>query len=371
MKKILTSALVLVATVSAVALGTSAYFSDTETSTNNTFTTGTIDISVDGENPWENIGHFDIADMKPSTVFHREVTLSNTGNNPVNLWKKVTDINYDGGEHPESELAEDPNDNINDIGSAIRYDMSLDGEEIIAESDNFVMDDGSNQLDNTTAIHGKYIYLGRIEPGMDMVVTQSYHMDASVTNWAQGDVMTFDVEFYAQQTSGGAPAPGDELAGHALGDLDYLDIGLMASADMLVHDAQGWMDDTGVTLDGNYGSRDGGETIAMVWGEAGTCTEPTRNATFQMNAGTAAASKLALRHLDGSGDDSFEVFVNGVSAGTYAADQTSSETWYTTEFDLPAGTTGALTVEIIFTADAWSGCGTWGQLALNWAQLVE
>lgn len=367
MKKILTSALVLIATISAVALGTSAYFSDTETSADNTFTTGTIDIAVDGENPWDNIGHFNIADMKPSTVFHREVTLSNVGNNPVNIWKKVTVTDYSGGEHPESELAEDANDNINDIGSVIRYDMTIDGEETIAESDDFVMDDGSSQLASTVAIDGKYIYLGRIESSEEMVVIQSYHMDASVTNWAQGDVMTFDVEFYAQQTSGGAPAPGDELAGHALGDLDYLNIGLMASADMLVHDAQGWMDDTG---NGNYGGRDGGDTIAMVWGEASTCTEETRNATFQMSAGTATASKLALRHLDGSGDDSFEVFINGVSVGTYP-DQTSTETWYTTEFNLPASTTGALSVEIISTADAWSGCNTWGQLALNWAQLVE
>lgn len=46
MKKILSSALMLSAVVAAVVVGTSAYFSDTETSTDNTFVAGEIDLEV-------------------------------------------------------------------------------------------------------------------------------------------------------------------------------------------------------------------------------------------------------------------------------------------------------------------------------------
>ena len=210
MRKILASMLLITASLGAVALGTRAYFSDTETSTGNSFTAGTIDIAVDGENPWDNVGYFTIEDMKPSTVFHREVTLNNVGNNPVNVWKKITIGAYSDGEHPEPEDSEDANGTINDIGSAIRYGMSINGEVLIDEADNYVMDGGPSLLAGASPINGQYIYIGRIEPDEDMIVNQSYHMDASVTNWAQGDIMPLEIEFYAQQTSGGAPAPSPE-----------------------------------------------------------------------------------------------------------------------------------------------------------------
>ncbi len=66
MKKILIS-LSIVGAVAAIAIGaTTAYFSDTETSTGNTFSAGTIDIAVNGQNPWEIQEPFIFADMKPS-----------------------------------------------------------------------------------------------------------------------------------------------------------------------------------------------------------------------------------------------------------------------------------------------------------------
>jgi len=61
-----------------------------------------------------------------------------------------------------------------------------------------------------------YIYLGVLEPGESMFVLQSYHLDASVENWAQSDRVFFDMEFFAQQTEGEPPAPppGNELPGY-------------------------------------------------------------------------------------------------------------------------------------------------------------
>jgi len=365
MKKILLSILTLGLVGSAVYGATSAYFSDTEASTANTFTAGTINIKVDKQDPWSETGHFTIADMKPSSVFTREVTLENDGVNPADVWKLITVRNYTGGEHPESELSEDPSDEKNNIGSVIRYDMTIDDTPVILESDGYVMDKSDYQLPGTRHINGRYIYLGRLEPQATMKVVQSYHMDGSTTNWAQGDTMTFDIEFYAQQTSGGASAPSPELDGHAKGELDYIDIGDMASPDMLVHDAKDWRDDPDT---GSYGGRDGGSTIAMLWGEGGSCTATNNDASFVLNAGAKTANKLVVRHLTGSANDSFDVYVNGVLQGSVVVSP-GTETW--NETPISVNFSGPATIRLVATASAWGSCSTYGQVAFNWAKITE
>ncbi|MCX6790831.1 MAG: hypothetical protein NTV62_01385, partial [Candidatus Gribaldobacteria bacterium] len=45
-------------------------------------------------------------------------------------------------------------------------------------------------------------YLGMIPAGWTMDVTESYHMVSSTTNWAQGDVMNFDITITAEQLKG-------------------------------------------------------------------------------------------------------------------------------------------------------------------------
>lgn len=373
MKKVYLS-LTTIALVGALIGGaTFAYFSDSETASGNTFTAGTIDISVNNANPWDNIGHFTIADMKPSEVHYKEVTLRNVGTNPADIWKKITVTDYSGGLHPESELGEDPSNDINDIGSVIRYDILINGQIFIDESDNYVIDEGPNQLPATWHADSRYIYLGRLESGAKMGVKQSYHMDGSTTNWAQGDVMTFDVEFYAQQTSGGVPVPGTELPGHGREgtELDAIDIG--NSTSMTAHNAQGWMTDTGA---GNYGTppyqRDGGSTIAMTWGESGSCPAGEKSATFDLDAGSNTANKIVVRHLAGITNDSFNVYVGATLVGTYNDVTDSSETWHTTVFNLGGDSfTGKKTIKLEPTVGPWGGCSTWGQGAFNWAKITD
>ena len=52
MKKILGLTVVALMVMGLVGGGTWAYFSDVETSTGNTFGAGTLDLTVDSENPW-------------------------------------------------------------------------------------------------------------------------------------------------------------------------------------------------------------------------------------------------------------------------------------------------------------------------------
>lgn len=209
MKKILFSLMTLVLVVGMIGAGAFAYFSDTETSTGNTFTAGTIDIDVGGENPW--VATYTLDDMKPSTVGYINFTINNVGGNEVDVWKHIYDVSCDenGIIEPEQDwydangITSPPGKN--DIDTVILYDLTVNGVVEIPESEGLHIDE----------VVSNYIYLGTIAPGGSMTVEQSYHMEADTENWAQSDQMTFSIELFAQQTSGGAPSPTPELVGHA------------------------------------------------------------------------------------------------------------------------------------------------------------
>lgn len=108
----------------------------------------------------------------------------------------------------------------NDIDTVIVYDMWIENfygpggtplvfddgidKMIVDESEEFHIDD----------IECQYIYLGTLDPDEIFTIVQSYHMEADTENWAQSDKITFDIEFFAQQTFGSAPSPVPELPGH-------------------------------------------------------------------------------------------------------------------------------------------------------------
>lgn len=95
MNKILMS-LITIALVSVVAVGaTRAYFSDTETSTGNNFTAGTLDLKVDSQND-PNIVHVTLSNMKPGQIASYMWTLSNVGSLSGKPWIEITNLkNYD------------------------------------------------------------------------------------------------------------------------------------------------------------------------------------------------------------------------------------------------------------------------------------
>lgn len=95
MKKILLS-LFAISVVSVVAIGaTTAYFSDKEESTGNTFTAGTIDLEMNDENPSES-AIFTFENMKPSEEMAPVVIkLKNVGQNNGYLYQKIDYIDKD------------------------------------------------------------------------------------------------------------------------------------------------------------------------------------------------------------------------------------------------------------------------------------
>ena len=224
-KKILAS-LMMIGIVAAVLGGaTYAVFSDTEKSVDNTMTAGTIDFAVDGENPWNSITWSkDLGDMKPCVVHYGKFNITNVGTNPMKLWKKLTITKQEGGILTEPECVEGGGiatdtgegdgtftcDNYTErcnLASYTLYDMNV----TIGDGDETTIIDHADQvrMDN---INGVWIYLGELPEGQSMIVNQSYHLSSwagasepTVTNWAQGDRMTFDVELYGEQVTGTGP----------------------------------------------------------------------------------------------------------------------------------------------------------------------
>jgi predicted ribosomally synthesized peptide with SipW-like signal peptide len=243
LKVVLMGVMVMAVAGGLIGGGLFAYFSDTETSTGNTFTAGTIDIGVDGENPWQETFHMEV---KPCEMGLVEFDIQNVGTNPVDVWKHiwVTDVTggmddsyYCGIGHyptpteawepiyvssePECEAEGsywDPETQQWDASwwypnDFLFWDTTYDiyaGQCIIEEWEGlplYVI--AGYELPQYGYNEGYWLYLGQIDPEDSMPVSQSYHlMDwYSPQNYYQGDTIYFDIELYAQQTTGNVEPP--------------------------------------------------------------------------------------------------------------------------------------------------------------------
>ena len=252
MKRILLS-IMTIALVSGAAFGaTRAYFTDEEKSTGNTFSTGTIDIAVDGQNPWGKT--YPMLLDKPSQTNYINFTVENVGNNEANVWKRINNVRTSGGEgtyhctcgnsdvyvSSEPECYEGTNSctqpyvERDDLDSYMVYglyvckgqvgvdDCAVEGEDFSSGKPTgtgwkaIIPETNQVRVDN---VNGVWIKLNdTLVPGKKLAVSQSYRLTAwddavesEITNWAQGDVMNFDIELEARQVT--APPPGStELA---------------------------------------------------------------------------------------------------------------------------------------------------------------
>jgi predicted ribosomally synthesized peptide with SipW-like signal peptide len=211
MKKILLS-LLTVGLVSAAAIFvTSAYFSDTEENLGNSIQAGTIDISVDGENPWTSTETMDIANMLPGETNSMEQQITNVGNRELVLWKRVTITDRNTGNESEPECYAEGGTWVNSIGPC-------NGETEINDMDSYMaygmeVDLGSGYFYNIdpawdvkmSDVDTLWVPLGRLDPLESIKVRQTYALDEDAGNAYQGDQLIFDVTYYAEQLD--APGP--------------------------------------------------------------------------------------------------------------------------------------------------------------------
>ncbi len=163
--------------------------------------------------------------------------------------------------------------------------------------------------------------------------------------------------------------------------LDYLDIGNPISEagrlDMVADDWSyiGSPSCTGSNClpSGSYGGYDGGSAdFRGLMGPPTGCGSGHEHATFTMDAGAGYATELVLRHLDGSQNDSFDVFIvedgDDTYIGHYEFSGNTNEYWTTTTFNF-APRTGVIKFKLVATDPQTTWCNTWGQVMINWAEL--
>ncbi|MDD5402223.1 MAG: TasA family protein [Dehalococcoidales bacterium] len=218
MKKIFGLAISAILVIALAVGGTLAYFNDTETSTGNVFTAGTIDLEVNNENPWTTTLWATSEDWKPDqTAAVAQITLENVGTNPMDVWMKITKtgtttgaLNYPVGaavasSEPEYLAEGGPGSfsAIDDIDTQILYELTVGTTDVITYTDALFI----------SAIDTYYIWIGNIDAAETLTVDQNFKLDAAAGNEYQGDDITFTIEFFAQQSEGDTTpaAPATEL----------------------------------------------------------------------------------------------------------------------------------------------------------------
>jgi len=230
-KKIIGLGIAVAVIIALVTTGTFALFSDTETSSPNTFEAGIIDLEIDcagddttftaTDDPLPEIFDYlpaNDGDIKPGDS--GEVTLSlhlKTNSNDADLWMQLTSLVDDGGLNPESEDAGD--DVISDAievliwldegGTTGWQGTGIDSE----EGDNIYQAATETILFGTVAAGGGTLYSlsttnsGKLTVKEDAVASTIYYvgwswiLPSTVGNEAQGDKCTFDIVFGADQVT--------------------------------------------------------------------------------------------------------------------------------------------------------------------------
>ena len=223
MKKIILS-LAVIAVVAVVAVGaTRAYFSDTQTSTGNTFSAGTIDIAINGTNATSWAGNYNVGDLKPGETGNINFNIQNVGTNPVDVSKNLSNFTsyqttgetfpcpvvgnnpaYTASSQPEC-IAEN-GVRKDDVQTQIVYDLSVkvyatDDEALAPIWWQQIYDEsqGKSLADVYGASGDQYVKLGMIPAHGHMVVTQSYHFNPNAGNEYQGDGLMFNINIKAEQ----------------------------------------------------------------------------------------------------------------------------------------------------------------------------
>jgi predicted ribosomally synthesized peptide with SipW-like signal peptide len=231
MKKIILS-FAAITLVAAVAIGaTTAYFSDTETSEGNTFTAGSIDLTVNDDNG--TIGALvTLPDMKPSQWFEVEKRLK-VLDNPAKLYLHIQDITDDdcstnevnepecdqqGGDWDGTTMICDMTNGteVKNLNTKLTYDLCIDvDEDEDCDADDTIIIDAADhrKLISETAnpdvgITSCWIPIKEVSALEEVVIRQSFHLQSETGNEYQSDTCSFTEEFKAVQVNAtGDPTP--------------------------------------------------------------------------------------------------------------------------------------------------------------------
>lgn len=196
--------LVVIAAVSAIAVGgTVAYFSDTETSTGNTFTAGTLDLNVDGGNI--NVVKFTVANTVPGASGTGTYTLNNVGS--VNGYIDLESISVVDDDvsctDPEADVegagCGGTGAGTGELGANINVDLFIDA------NNNGIFDGGDTTIftgSTLSAIASNYPLNLPLNAGATTYITLNWNIPTGAGNIIQSDSTTLDMSFELGQTTG-------------------------------------------------------------------------------------------------------------------------------------------------------------------------
>jgi len=209
-KKILFSLMTIALVGALVGAGVFAYFNDVETSTGNTFTAGTLDLTVDSENPWTST-KITVANMKPGDSGAVDCTLTNTGNLAGTLNANITNLSDGQGTCTEPECFDEGGTSYNstsgtctgntpvNLSSKMDIVVWVDDGAGGGTANNGVKDGTEQQLFSGTLAAantaGPWSVTGGLGASSTTYIGISYSIATTVTNEIQDDSSTFTIEF--------------------------------------------------------------------------------------------------------------------------------------------------------------------------------
>jgi hypothetical protein len=168
-----------------------------------------VNIMVDGEEPWNGIYSMNLSGMYPGALRYIEVPVENIGLETARLWIRTVVTNESGGDNRYANVASSEPEYTEcggfevggyveqcNISENVVYGVMVSPTDMIIDPNDGVL---------LSATNNTWIYLGQMSVGESVDVRQTYFMIGDTSNWAQGDIMTFDLEFYAVSLDGVDP----------------------------------------------------------------------------------------------------------------------------------------------------------------------
>jgi predicted ribosomally synthesized peptide with SipW-like signal peptide len=199
MSKILISLMTIALVGALVGGGIYAYFSDTETSTGNTFSAGTLDLNLDSGNT--NVVKFNVSNASPGSSGGGTWTVTNAGTTDGYLDLETVGITQGIGTTTDPELVNEPTglDNAQ-LGTYLMVHMFIDA------NNNGNWDAGETDILGTNAtpvaintIAGNYSLDLFLTASATNYVTLRWSVPVSADNRIQGDSVILGMTFDLQQ----------------------------------------------------------------------------------------------------------------------------------------------------------------------------
>jgi len=209
MKKIIFILGVAIA-IGGIVLGvTNAYFADTEISENNNLASGTFDI--DDEGTWTK--SYSMTNIYPGKDAEEiNFTLRNMGSLPMRVWMTIKNVsNEDNGiSDSERDWYDDENSSNpkNDVDSVMVYSLNVDGSLALEQEAGITVGQIKDYYINLVKTDQPFLPSngdGILYPGDTIQIDQKFYLPPETENWAQSDVMSFEIEILAQQVDAQEP----------------------------------------------------------------------------------------------------------------------------------------------------------------------